>query len=356
MKIAQISPLYESVPPRLYGGTERIVHFITEELVALGHEVTLFASGDSATSARLVSPCQHSLRLGNKLTDQFAPHFTMMEMVAKMSHEFDIIHSHIDYMFYPLLSRMTTPALTTLHGRLDLPELQDLYRVYNEIPLVSISDSQRKPLAFANWKKTVYHGLPLNLFHLGQKPEQYLAFLGRICPEKRVDRAIEIAISTGIPIRIAAKIDKADEEYFETNIKHLFTHPLVDFLGEIGENDKQQFLGNALGLLFPIDWPEPFGLAMIEAMACGTPVIAYGCGSVPEVVDEGLTGFVVNSMDEAVQAVAKLPGLSRERCRWVFEKRFSALRMVNDYLEVYEKLLDENGRYSPPLIEETIKI
>jgi glycosyltransferase involved in cell wall biosynthesis len=342
MKIAQVSPLYESVPPKLYGGTERVVHYLTEELVAQGHDVTLFASGDSVTSAKLIPVSNKSLRLDETCIDQLAPHITMMEMIEKQAHQFDIIHNHIDYMMYPLIKRSKQHFLTTLHGRLDIPELQPLYREFYKIPVVSISDSQRLPLSFANWKGTIYHGLPLDLYQLNPGNGNYLVFVGRISPEKRVDRAIDIAIRTGVPLKIAAKIDSADKDYYEAKIKHLLDHPLIELVGEVNDQEKQDLFGNALGLIYPIDWPEPFGLAMIEAMACGTPVVAYRNGSVPEVVDEGITGFIVNSREEAVEAVKKLPSLSRIKCRETFEVRFSATRMVNDYLAIYE-LLRKSG-------------
>ncbi len=338
MKIAQISPLYESVPPKFYGGTERVVHYITEELVAQGHDVTLFASGDSATSAKLIPGSSQSLRLDKNCIDQLAPHFTMMEMIEKQAYQFDIIHNHIDYLMYPLIKRHSQHFITTLHGRLDIPELQPLYKEFFKIPVISISNSQRMPIPFANWKGTVYHGLPLNLYQLVPDDGKYLVFVGRISPEKRVDRAIDIAVKAGIPLKIAAKIDKADKDYFEEVIKHLLDHPLIEMVGEVNDLGKQELYGNALGLIYPIDWPEPFGLAMIEAMACGTPVVAYGHGSVTEVVDDGVTGFIVNSQEEAVEAVKKLQTLSRKKCREAFENRFSAARMVNDYLAIYESL------------------
>lgn len=345
MRIAQVSPLYESVPPKLYGGTERVVYNITEELIARGHEVTLFASGDSRTSARLVSPCKNALRLDRNIVDPISAHFTMMEMVEQQAHNFDIIHCHIDYLYFPIIRRSRYPHITTLHGRLDLPELKPLYREYAEIPLVSISRSQRRPLPFANWKGTVYHGLPLNLYRFSPKPADYLAFCGRISPEKRVDRAIDIAIRCGIQIKIAAKIDTADKEYYEHSIKKLMNHPLVEFLGEIGEKEKEELLGGALGFVYPIDWPEPFGLGMIEAMACGTPVLAFRSGSVPEVVDESVTGFIVDSVDEAVQAVKKLSTVDRALCRRTFERRFSASRMADDYLKIYSAVMNQSDRF-----------
>jgi glycosyltransferase involved in cell wall biosynthesis len=342
MKIAQVSPLYESVPPKLYGGTERVVYNITEELINQGHDVTLFASGDSITRARLVAPCKKSYRLDNNMVDQLSGHFALMEMVEREAPMFDIIHSHIDYLYFPLIRRSKVPHITTLHGRLDLPELQILYKEFSDIPLVSISNSQRKPVPYANWAGTVYHGLLLNIFELNARGGNYLAYVGRISPEKRIDRAIEIAIKSGIPLRIAAKVDKADKIYFEENIKNLLNHPLVEYVGEVGEREKQEILGNALGFVYPIDWPEPFGLGMIEAMACGTPVIAFNCGSVPEVVNEGKTGFIVNSVDEAVKAVKKLPEINRTECRRIFEKRFSAKKMVDGYLSIYSSLIKKS--------------
>jgi glycosyltransferase involved in cell wall biosynthesis len=341
MRIAQVSPLYESVPPKLYGGTERVVHNLTEELIARGHDVTLFASGDSVTNAKLVPVCKNALRLDADCIDPFVHHFTLMEMVEKEASHFDIIHSHIDYLYFPIMRRSRNTYLTTLHGRLDIPELEPLFREYKDIPLVSISNSQRKPFPYSNWMGTVYHGLPLDMYHFSKKGGDYLVFIGRVSPEKRVDRAIEIAKKAGIQIKIAAKVDKADNDYFESKIKKLLDHPLVDFIGEVAEKEKEELLGNALGFIYPIDWPEPFGLAMIEAMACGTPVLAYNCGSVPEVLDEGITGFGVNSMREAVAAVSKLSGLDRKKCRDVFEKRFSVQRMTDDYLMIYESMINE---------------
>jgi glycosyltransferase involved in cell wall biosynthesis len=351
MKIAQISPLYESVPPKFYGGTERVVHYLTEELVAQGHEVTLYASGDSITKASLIPCCEAALRLNGNAVDVLAPHFTMMERIEKEAHQYDVIHSHIDYLIYPFIKRNKYHILTTLHGRLDIPELQPLYKEYFQVPVVSISDSQRKPLPGANWKSTVYHGLPLDLYSYNAQAQDYLVFIGRISPEKRIDRAIEIAIKAGIPLRIAAKVDKVDKDYFETQIKKLIDHPLIEMYGEVGDREKQELLGNAMGLVFPVNWPEPFGLAMIEAMACGTPVIAYRCGSIPEVVDEGITGFVVNSQEEAVEAVGKLPQLSRRLVRQTFEKRFSAERMTHDYLKVYKSLIKQGDNNIPKIIQ-----
>ncbi|MFW6290625.1 MAG: glycosyltransferase family 4 protein [Mariniphaga sp.] len=353
MKIAQLSPLYESVPPRYYGGTERVVHYLTEELVAQGHDVTLYASGDSQTRATLVPGSETALRLNGNTVDALAPHFTMMERIEKDAHKFDIIHSHVVYLFYPFIKRNNYHIVTTLHGRLDIPELQPLYQEYFDIPVVSISGSQRTPLPKANWKGTVHHGLPLELYTYNAVAGQYLVYVGRISPEKRIDRAIDIAIRAGVPLRIAAKVDKADKAYFDDSIKKLLNHPLIEMLGEVNDREKQELLGGALGLLFPIDWPEPFGLAMIEAMACGTPVIAYKCGSVPEVVDEGVTGFVVSSQEEAVEAVGKLPQLSREACRKTFERKFSVQRMTRDYLSVYKLIMKQGNKKIPGIIQDT---
>jgi glycosyltransferase involved in cell wall biosynthesis len=339
MRIAQVAPLYESVPPRFYGGTERIVSYLTEELVALGHAVTLFASGDSRTRARLVAQCPRSLRLDPDCIDQLAHHMLMLEQVVQLAAEFDVIHFHVDYLHFPLSRREGYAHVTTLHGRLDIPDLVPLYREFPEMPLVSISDSQRLPLPPVNWRATVYHGIPRELYRFRAGPGAYLACLGRISPEKGVDRAIEIAKQVGIPLRIAAKVDRADREYFESVIEPLLDDPLVDYIGEIGDADKDDFLGDAKALLFPIDWPEPFGLVMIEAMACGTPVIAYSSGSVPEVMEQGRTGFVVHELADAVDAVRRLPQLSRARCREVFEERFTAERMAREYVGVYEGLL-----------------
>jgi glycosyltransferase involved in cell wall biosynthesis len=341
MRIAQVAPLYECVPPQNYGGTERVVSYLTEELVRQGHEVTLFASGDSVTQARLVAPCAKSLRLDTNSVDPLVNHVLMLEMVFREAKRFDLIHFHIDYLHFPLVRRYGRPNVTTLHGRLDLPELPALYREFREMPVISISNAQRKPLPWANWQGTVYHGLPLDLHSFHDKPGEYLAFLGRISPEKRVDRAIEIARRVGLKLKIAAKIDWADRAYFEKEIKHLFDDPLVEYIGEIGGRAKDEFLGNARALLFPIDWPEPFGLVMIESLACGTPVIAWRCGSVPEVIDDGITGFIVDSLDDAVQAVERVASLSRRRCREVFEQRFSVQRMARDYLAIYERLVTE---------------
>lgn len=346
MRIAQISPLYESVPPKYYGGTERVVSYLTEELVRLGHEVTLFASGDSVTRAELKSQVPRALRLNRACIDPLAHHVRMLERVFRNADGFDILHFHLDYLHFPLARASGRPVLTTQHGRLDLPDLVPLYKEFSDMNLVSISNYQRRPLPFANWVATVYHGLPRHLYRFYPEPGDYLAFLGRISPEKRVDRAIEIAVRCDLPLRIAAKVDKADEAYYQEHIKPMLKHPLVTYLGEIGEREKNEFLGRAKALLFPIDWPEPFGLVMVEALACGTPVIAFRHGSVPEVLEDGKTGFIVNSVDEAVAAVRKLDTLSRSYCRQAFETRFTADRMARDYLKIYYKLREEYGELS----------
>jgi glycosyltransferase involved in cell wall biosynthesis len=339
MRIAQVAPLYESVPPVNYGGTERVVSYLTEELVRAGHRVTLFASGDSMTAARLIPCSSESLRQDTRVLDPVAHHFTQMEKVCEMASEFDIIHFHNDYTHFSLSKRMGYAHISTLHGRLDLPDLQPLFQYFSEIPLVSISDSQRTPLPWLNWQGTVYHGMPEDLFTFVESPGTYLAFLGRLSLEKRVDRAIEIAKRSGLKLKIAAKIDKADKAYFESEIRHLFDDPLVEYVGEIGGRAKDAFLGNARALLFPIDWPEPFGLAMIEAMACGTPVIAYRNGSVPEVVREGVSGFIVDNIHSAVEAVRRADSIDRRSCRREFEERFTSRRMAREYVSIYESVL-----------------
>lgn len=337
MRIAQVAPLFESVPPKLYGGTERVVSYLTEELVKQGHDVTLFATADSTTNARLRAIAPQGLRLDADCVDPFPYHMVMLEELFRLAPIFDVIHFHTDYLHFLLTRRLKTPHITTLHGRLDLPHLIPLYKEFCDVPLVSISHSQRTPLPWVNWQATVYHGLPQDLYTFHPSQGKYLAFIGRISPEKRVDQAIEVARRVGMEIRIAAKVDKADKEYFETQIKPLFKQPHVTYIGEIGENEKDEFLGNAYAMLFTIDWPEPFGLAMIEALACGTPVIAYHRGSVPEVMEDGVCGYIVNSIDEAVAAVENVALLDRGHCRRVFEKRFSASRMARDYLAVYRK-------------------
>ncbi|HET6150958.1 MAG TPA: glycosyltransferase family 4 protein [Polyangia bacterium] len=344
MRIAQVSPLMESVPPHLYGGTERVVSFLTEELVTLGHEVTLFASGDSVTRAKLVACTPRALRLDRSCVDATAHHVRMLDEVCRRARSFDVIHFHIDYLHFPLSPGLGVPHVTTLHGRQDIPDLAPLYRTYAREPLISISDAQRRPLPDANWQATVYHGLPRDRFHFHPGPGEYLAFLGRISPEKRVDRAIDIARRLDMPLKIAAKVDNADQAYFEREIKPRLDDPLIEFVGEIDEQSKDSFLGQAAVLLFPIDWPEPFGLVMIEAMACGTPVVAFRCGSVPEVMDEGASGFVVDDLDQAVDATRRALMLPRARCRQTFERRFLARRMAEDYLRVYRRLANLGPR------------
>jgi glycosyltransferase involved in cell wall biosynthesis len=339
MRIAQVAPLYERVPPTYYGGTERVVSYLTEALVQMGHQVTLYASGDSVTAAELIACCRRSLRLDPSVMDQLVLHVAMLERVVTEADRFDIIHNHVDYLFYPFARRLRVPHVTTLHGRLDLPELVPLYRTFAEAPVVSISDAQRAPLPWLRWATTIHHGLPLDLHRFREAAGGYLAFIGRISPEKRVDRAIEIATRARLPFKIAAKVDDVDRRYFETTIVPLLDHPLVEFLGEIDEQEKDNFLGHAAALLFPINWPEPFGLAMIEALACGTPVVAYRHGSVPEVLEHGRTGFVVDSLEDALTAVEQLPRLRRRDCRDAFESRFSARRMAEDYLTVYQRLM-----------------
>lgn len=340
MKIAQIAPLAESVPPRLYGGTERIVSYLTEELVRQGHSVTLFASGDSQTSAELVPITDIALRLNPAVVDTIPYHMIMLEQVRRRADEFDALHFHIDMLHLPMAQDFIGRTVTTLHGRLDLPDLAPFYRAFPEHSLVSISDHQRLPMPPVNWGGTIYHGLPADLLapRLGAG-ENYLAFLGRISPEKRPDRAIRIAARSGLNLKIAAKIDNVDRAYWEREIAPLVDrYPNVEYIGEINEQQKAQFLGQASALLFPIDWPEPFGLVMIEAMACATPVIAFRCGSVPEVIEHGVSGFIVDSEDEAVAAVAALPHLDRARVRGAFDTRFTAERMAADYVALYHEL------------------
>jgi len=335
LRIAQVAPLYESVPPTHYGGTERIVSYLTEELVDLGHEVTLFASGDSVTSARLVPIGTRALRHSESCHDPLAAHLLLLERVLQEADRFDLIHFHCDYLHFPLSRRLDVPSLTTLHGRLDLPDLVPVYREFSEIPLVSISDAQRAPLPWANWQGTVPHGLPVDFGKLSKGRGGYLAFLGRVSPEKGLDRAIEIAAKAGIPLKIAAKIDRNDRNYYATVIRPMLRRKGVEFLGEIGEADKPKFLGDAFALLFPIDWPEPFGLVMIEALACGTPVIAFPRGSVPEIIEHGVTGYIVDTAEQAVRAVGRVSHLSRTVCRATFEARFGVPRMASDYVAIY---------------------
>ena len=346
MKIAQVAPLYESVPPKYYGGTERVVSYLTEELVRQGHDVTLFASGDSETKARLIAACRSSLRLDNHCQNQIAHHFIMLERLFQRAAEFDIVHFHIDYLHFPLSRRELITHVTTLHGRLDIPDLVPLYQEFQDMPVISISNGQREPLPWANWQATVYHGLPVDMYRFREKPGNYLAFLGRVSPEKRVDRAIEIARRVGMPLKIAAKVDPVDRDYFESVISPLLSNSPVEFVGEISDGEKDEFLGNAYALLFPIDWPEPFGLVMIEAMACGTPVIAYRGGAVPEIMEQGHTGFIVHGVEDAVEAVRDVAQLSRKRCREVFEQRFTATRMAHDYVQQFERLIASNQEVS----------
>jgi glycosyltransferase involved in cell wall biosynthesis len=343
LRIAQVAPLFESVPPQLYGGTERVVSYLTEDLVRQGHAVTLFASGDSVTSAELISVCDRAIRLDPGHPDAYALHALMLERVCRHASSFDVIHFHTDGLHLPVARRCPkVSSVTTLHGRLDTPGLAALYHEFSEQALVSISNAQRRPLADANWIATVYHGLPPQIHAATETPGQYLAFLGRIAPEKGVERAIEIARRSEIPLKIAAKIDRSDQEYFDTRIACLIEGSLVDFIGEITEVEKTRFLGDAIALLFPIDWPEPFGLTMIEAMACGTPVIGFRRGSVPEIIDDGVTGFIVDNLDSAVGCVARAHSLSRKRCREMFEQRFHVARMSQGYCDVYELARQHN--------------
>lgn len=345
MRIAQVAPLTEATPPKLYGGTERVVHWLTEELVALGNDVTLFASGDSCTSAKLEAAWPKALRLDGSVRDPNALHMVMLERVRQRSSEFDFLHFHLDYYPFSMFSQQPTPFVTTLHGRLDLPEHQPVFTTFSSIPVISISNSQRRPVPQANWIRTIHHGLPEKL--LAPKPikPSYLAVLGRIAPEKAIDRAIRIAKRCGIPLKIAAKVDKADEEYYQEKIKPMIDPPSVEYIGEISDREKSDFLSGALALLVTIDWPEPFGLVMIEAMACGTPVIAFNRGSVPEIVEDGLTGFVVEDETSAVAAVDRALQLDRGKVRSRFEQRFTARRMAKDYLAAYRSLMDTERPY-----------
>ena len=344
MKIAQIAPLMESVPPRLYGGTERIVSYLTDELVRLGHDVTLFASADSITAAELVSCASMALRLDSNVRDPIPYYMLMLDRVRKLAEEFDILHFHIDQFHFPLFRRMADRTVTTLHGRQDSPDLKPLFLGFSEMPLVSISNDQRQPIANANFVATVHHGIPTDLHKPIYNPRGgYVAFLGRISPEKRPDRAIQIARTLGIPLKIAAKVDKVDEAYFREQIAPLLGDPGVEFIGEIDERSKAEFLGEALALLFPIDWPEPFGLVMIEAMACGTPVLAFRRGSVSEIIDQGVTGAIVDTMDEAVRMLPRVIALDRHAVRRRFEQRFSSARMATDYVALYHSLLEQSS-------------
>jgi glycosyltransferase involved in cell wall biosynthesis len=340
MHIAQIAPLTEAIPPKLYGGTERVVSWLTEELIALGHEVTLFASGDSVTSAKLEAVWPRALRLDGAVRDPNALHMLMLERVYHRAAEFDFLHFHLDYYPFSLFSRQATPFVTTLHGRLDLPEHQPVFDEFSAVPVVSISNAQRRPLSQAHWVRTVHHGLPERLLMPRPVTPSYFAFLGRIAPEKGVDRAIRIAEHCGVPLKIAAKVDNVDREYYDEQIRPMIKASNVEYIGEINDKEKAEFLSGAIVLLVPIDWPEPFGLVMIEAMACGTPVIAFNRGSAPEVIDEGVSGFIVEDINGAIGAVDRLSHLSRERIRRRFEERFTARRMAQDYLAVYRSLSD----------------
>lgn len=340
MRIAQVAPLAEAVPPIAYGGTERVVSWLTEELVRRGHDVTLFASGDSVTQARLQAVVPRGLRLDDKLPVFHAHTMLQMELVADYAHEFDIIHYHVDYHHFSLSRRSKIPNITTMHGRLDLPDLALLFDCFREMPVVSISNAQRSPLPQANWVGTVYHGLPRSLHTFGEGSEGYFAFLGRISPEKGLDRAIDIANALRHPLRVAAKVDPADRQYFKEIIEPKLNSPFVEFIGEINDQQKSEFLGNAKALLFPINWPEPFGLTMIEAMACGTPVLAFKHGSVPEVLTDGTTGLLVDDMPAALRAAERIGELDRRTCRQVFEQRFSVEAMTDGYARLFEKLLD----------------
>jgi glycosyltransferase involved in cell wall biosynthesis len=339
MRIAQIATLYESVPPNGYGGIERVVSWLTEALVDRGHEVTLFASGDSVTRARLIAASPLALRCIEDTADPQAFHFAMLERVVRMSPTFDIVHFHTDYLSFPFARRLACAHLTTLHWRLDIPGLEPLYREFADLPLVSISHAQRSPLPWAGWIGTVYHGLPPNQLSFSSRSSDYLAFLGRIAPAKRPDLAIEIAERTGVPLKIAAKIDNGDRWYYDGSIEPLFHDPLIEYCGEFSDEQKHELLCGARALLFPIDWPEPFGLVLIEALACGTPVIAFGHGSVPEIIEDGVNGFIVGNVDEAVEAVARLHEIDRHACRATFDARFTVERMADDYVSLYGKLL-----------------
>jgi glycosyltransferase involved in cell wall biosynthesis len=341
MRIAQIAPLYESVPPRLYGGTERIVSFLTEELVAMGHRVTLFASGDSRTRARLVSDCPEALRLRSDVVDPTAHHVAQLRRVMDHAREFDVIHNHMDYLGFPLAAASARPVVSTLHGRLDVPDLERVFRAFPEVELVSISDAQREPLPGVRFRATVPHGLPRDLLLPGDGHGGYLAFLGRMSPEKRPDTAIRIAKRVGMPLRMAAKVDNSDKAFIDDVIRPMLDTRLVEFVGEIGDADKERLLGDARALVMPIDWPEPFGIVMIEALACGTPVVARICGSVPEIIDHGVTGFVCEDDDEMARAVTRVDDIDRRRCRVEFESRFTAGHMAQDYLRVFHDVLGD---------------
>jgi glycosyltransferase involved in cell wall biosynthesis len=341
LRIAQVAPLYESVPPRFYGGTERVIAYLTNELIQRGHEVTLFASGDSTVAAHIESTHRAALRATGLVPWGSSLHLPMLSDVFDGAQRFDVIHCHLDYWTFPFARLVTTPSLTTLHGRLDIKELLEVYRYYSDAPVASVSDAQRAPLPELNWVGTVHHGLPGDQLRFNSGPGNYLAFLGRIAPEKRPDLAIEVARRAGVPLKIAAKVDEVDRDYFETTIRPLLETRHVEFMGEIAEHEKSEFLGNAKALLFPIDWPEPFGLVMIEALACGTPVIARPCGSVPEVLHDGVTGFMASSTDGLVEAVRGISAISRQNCRAEFEARFTADVMAANYESLYYQLVDD---------------
>ncbi|PYK12903.1 MAG: glycosyl transferase [Verrucomicrobia bacterium] len=354
MRIAQVAPLIESVPPKHYGGTERIVSYLTEELVRRGEDVTLFASGDSVTNARLIAPFRRSVRKNDRCKDPMARELVLIDHVVEHAHEFDVIHFHTGYFHFAVSRYLTLPHVTTLHGRLDIPDLVPVFERFRDVPVISISNAQRAPIASANWHTTIYHGLPADLFRFYPDRGDYLAFLGRISPEKGVVRAIDIAKRVDMPLKIAAKVDRADRRYFKRTVEPLLSDSHLEWIGEITDRQKNEFLGNAYALLFPIDWPEPFGLVMIEAMACGTPVIAYDSGSVPEVMEDGVTGFIVRDLDGAVEAVKQVGHINRANCREVFDRRFTARRMATDYIDAYNRLIDSNVTssrsdvFSPP--------
>jgi glycosyltransferase involved in cell wall biosynthesis len=355
MRIAQVAPLIESVPPKQYGGTERIVSYLTEELIRRGQDVTLFASGDSITDARLVAPFQRSVRKNDRCKDPMARELVLIDHVVEHAHEFDVIHFHTGYFHFAVSRYLTVPHATTLHGRLDIPDLVPVFERFRDVPVVSISHAQRAPIVAANWQATIYHGLPVNLFRFYPDRGDYLAFLGRICPEKGVVQAIEIAKRVDMPLKIAAKVDPADRRYFKRVVEPLLSDSHVEWIGEITDEQKNEFLGKAYALLFPIDWPEPFGLVMIEAMACGTPVIAYRSGSVPEVMEDGVTGFIVTDLEDATEAVRRVPDLCRAHSREIFEERFTVTRMTNDYLDIYKRIVDSRTRKLDPCVELSVR-
>lgn len=339
MRIAQVAPLYNSVSPQTYGDTERIMSYLIDELVRRDHQVTLFASGDSQSQARLIAPCDRALRLDEDVRDPISHHIVMIERMLRDASEFDLIHFHMDYLHFPLVSRLQLPTLTTLHGRLDNPDLMPLYQLYTDVPVVSLSEAQREPMPWLNWQGTVYPGLPDDLYTFHPEPGHYLAYFGRISPDKQLDHAIEIAQRVQLPLKIAAKVDQVDQTYLDLELAPLLNAPRIEYVGEIADHEKNHFFGQASALLLPIAWPHPSGCAVIEAMACGTPTIAYGYGALPELIEDGVTGYIVDNIGEAVEAVQRIPGLNRKRCREVFEARFTADRMVQDYLRLYDQVL-----------------